>query len=208
MKQKPKLVKLKRLRSDRGGEYESSKFNKYYQTFRIIHEETPPYSPSSNGVAERKNRTFKDMINSLLLTSELSKYLWGEALNTACHILNKVPLKHNMSTLYELWKGRKSSLKYFRVWGCLAKVLVPEHKRKKLGPKTIDVVFLGYVETSYALRFLAIKSEISGIDVNTIVEFRDAIFIEDVFPMKIGIPSSVSLDYSLASTSIPEHVER
>ncbi|KAL0411504.1 UNVERIFIED_CONTAM: hypothetical protein Slati_3740100 [Sesamum latifolium] len=25
----------------------------------------------------------------------LSKYLWGEALNTACHILNRVPLKRN-----------------------------------------------------------------------------------------------------------------
>ncbi|KAK4380780.1 Retrovirus-related Pol polyprotein from transposon TNT 1-94 [Sesamum angolense] len=92
--------------------------------------------------------------------------------------------------------------------GCLAKVLVPEHKRKKLGPKTVDAVFLGYVETSYALRFLVIKSEISGIEVNIIVEFCDAVFLEDVFPMKTGIPSSVSLDDSLASTSIPEHVEK
>ncbi|KAL0391951.1 UNVERIFIED_CONTAM: Retrovirus-related Pol polyprotein from transposon TNT 1-94 [Sesamum radiatum] len=146
--------KLKRLRSDRGEEYESSKFTEYCQTFGIIHEETPPYSPSSNGVAERKNRTFKDMINSLLLTSGLPKYLWGEALNTACHILNRVPLKHNTSTPFELWK------------------------------------------------------EILGIEVNTIVEFREAVFLEDVFPMKIGIPSSVSLDDSLASTSIPEHVEK
>ncbi|KAL0302302.1 UNVERIFIED_CONTAM: Retrovirus-related Pol polyprotein from transposon TNT 1-94 [Sesamum calycinum] len=176
--------KLKRLRSDRGGEYESSKFTEYCQTFGIIHEETPPYSPSSNGVAERKNRTFKDMINSLLLTSGLPKYFVGEALNTTCHILNRVPLKHNTSTPFELWKGRKLSLKYFRMWGCLAKVLVPKHKRKKLGPKTVDAVFLGYVETSYALRFLVIKSEISGIEVNTIVEFRDAVFLEDVFPMK------------------------
>ncbi|KAL0346976.1 UNVERIFIED_CONTAM: Retrovirus-related Pol polyprotein from transposon RE1 [Sesamum calycinum] len=112
----------------------------------------------------------------------------------------QVPLKHNTSTPFELWKGRKPSLKYFRVWGCLAKVLVPEHKRKKLGPKPVDAVFLGYVETSYALRFLVIKSEIPGIEVNTIVEFRDAVFLEDVFPMKSGIPSSVSLDDSLAST--------
>ncbi|KAL2250171.1 UNVERIFIED_CONTAM: Retrovirus-related Pol polyprotein from transposon TNT 1-94 [Sesamum indicum] len=159
-------------------------------------------------MAELKNRTFKDMIKSLLLTSGLPKYLWGEALNTACHILNRVPLKHNTSTPFELWKSRKPSLKYFRVWGCLAKVLIPEHKRKKLGPKTVDAVFLGYVETSYALRFLVIKSEIPGIKVNTIVEFRDDVFLEDVFSLKTGIPSNVSLDDSLASTSIPEHVEK
>ncbi|KAK4397468.1 Retrovirus-related Pol polyprotein from transposon TNT 1-94 [Sesamum angolense] len=130
--------------------------------------ETPPYSLSSNGVAERKNRTFKDMINNLLLNSRLPKYLWGEALNTACHILYRVPLKHNTSTPFELWKGRKPCFKYFRVWGCLAKVLVPEHKRKKLSSKTVDVVFLGYVETSYALRFLVIKSEIPGIEMTNV----------------------------------------
>ncbi|KAK4381525.1 hypothetical protein Sango_2959500 [Sesamum angolense] len=105
-------------------------------------------------------------------------------------------------------EGWKPSLKYFRVRGCLAKVLVQEHKRKKLGPKTVDAVFLGYVETSYALRFLVIKSKISGIEVNTIVKFRDAVFLEDVFPMKIGTPSSVSLNDSLTSTSIPEHLEK
>ncbi|KAL0293883.1 UNVERIFIED_CONTAM: hypothetical protein Scaly_3134200 [Sesamum calycinum] len=86
--------------------------------------------------------------------------------------------------------------------------MVPKHKKKKLGPKTVDAVFLGYVETSYALRFMVIKSEISGIEVNTIVEFRDVFFIEDVFPMETGIPSNVSLDDSLAATSILEHMEK
>ncbi|KAK4400652.1 hypothetical protein Sango_1171300 [Sesamum angolense] len=111
---------------------------------------------------------------------------------------------------YELtfkFKGNQAS-NTFECGGGLAKVLVPEHKRKKLGPKTVDAVFLGYVETSYALRFLVIKSEIPSTEVNAIVEFCDAVFIEDVIPMKTGIPSSVSLDDSLASTSIPEHVEK
>ncbi|KAL0329264.1 UNVERIFIED_CONTAM: hypothetical protein Sradi_4913100 [Sesamum radiatum] len=55
---------------------------------------------------------------------------------------------------------------------------------------------------------MVIKSETPGIEINTIVEFRDAFFLEDVFPMKTGIPSSVSLEDSLASTSIPEHVQK
>src|SRR5262249_30149199 len=105
--------KLKRLRLDRGGEYELNPFNEYYRNFGIVHEETPLYSSSSNGIVERKNRTFKYMINSLLLNSRLSKYMWGEVLNTACHILNRVPLKHKEKTLFEFWKGRKPSLKYF-----------------------------------------------------------------------------------------------
>jgi transposase InsO family protein len=37
--------KIKRLRSDRGGEYFSSKFSKFYMEHGIIHKRTPPYSP-------------------------------------------------------------------------------------------------------------------------------------------------------------------
>ena len=46
--------KIKRIRSDRSREYESSAFNSFVQSLGIIHETTAPYSPTSNGVAERK----------------------------------------------------------------------------------------------------------------------------------------------------------
>ncbi|KAL8149671.1 hypothetical protein AgCh_006619 [Apium graveolens] len=88
-------------------------------------------------------------------------------------------------------------------------VFVPEHKRKKLGPKTVDCVFLGYFETTIAMRFLVLKSDIDGIVANTIVEFRDATFFEDVFPMKTGIPQGTfDDDPTRTSSSIPDHVER
>ncbi|KAL8093519.1 hypothetical protein AgCh_035404 [Apium graveolens] len=200
---------LKRLRSDRGGEYTSTLFNEFCASNDIVHEVTPPYTPESNGVAERKNRTFKDMINSMLINSGLPKYMWGEALNTAGHILNRVPLKHMDKTPYELWRKRRTSLSYLRVWGCLAKVLVPEHKRKKPGPKTVDCIFLGYLETTTARRFLVLKSDIDGIVANTIVEFRDATFFEEVFPMKTGISlGSSEDDPTHTSSSIPDHVEK
>ena len=135
--------------------------------------------------------------------------MWGEALNTACHILNRVPLKHMDKTPFELWKGKKTSLKYLRVWGCLTKVLVPKHKRKKLEPKTVDCIFLGYHETPTAMGFLVLKSDIDGIVANTIVEFHDATFIKDVFPMKTGISQGSSNDDPTnTSSSISDHVER
>ena len=46
--------KIKRLRSDRGGEYEPNPFNTFSEEHGIIHETTPPYSLESNGVAEKK----------------------------------------------------------------------------------------------------------------------------------------------------------
>ena len=41
--------KIKRLRSDRGGEYESNHLNTFCEEHGIINETTPPYSPESNG---------------------------------------------------------------------------------------------------------------------------------------------------------------
>jgi hypothetical protein len=46
-----------------------------------------PYSPQSNGVAKKKNRTLTDLVNAMLDISGLSKEWWGEAILTACHVL-------------------------------------------------------------------------------------------------------------------------
>ena len=43
--------------------------NDFCEKEGIIHEVTPPYSPESNGVAERKNRTLKEMMNAMLVSS-------------------------------------------------------------------------------------------------------------------------------------------
>ena len=40
--------KIRRIRSDRGCEYESSAINSFVQSLGIIHETTAPYSPASN----------------------------------------------------------------------------------------------------------------------------------------------------------------
>ena len=75
--------------------------------------------------------------------------------------------------------------------------------------KTVDAIFLGYVETSYAYRFLVKRSNVSGIDVNTIVQFFDATFFENVFPMKTDVPQSVSsVDSTPTTGSIPDYVKK
>ena len=65
--------KIKRLRSDRGGEYFSNEFSEFCAVHGIIHERMRPYSPQSNGIVERKNRTLTDLVNAILETAGLSK---------------------------------------------------------------------------------------------------------------------------------------
>ncbi|XP_050387501.1 uncharacterized protein LOC126803807 [Argentina anserina] len=87
--------KIKILRSDRGGEYISNEFSEFCSTHGIIHQTTTPYTPIQNRVAERKNITLKEMMNSMLNSSGAPQSLWGEALLYVNSILNKNSLKRN-----------------------------------------------------------------------------------------------------------------
>lgn len=53
--------KMKALRSDRGMEFNSQRFNKFCDEEGLKHQLTVAYSPQQNGVAERKNRTVMEM---------------------------------------------------------------------------------------------------------------------------------------------------
>ncbi|TYK14258.1 ty1-copia retrotransposon protein [Cucumis melo var. makuwa] len=87
--------KIKRLRSDRGGEYSDKTLKDFCESNGIIHEFTAPYSPQQNGIAERKNRTLKEMMNTMLLSSGLSDNMWEEAVLSVCFVLNKIPHKRD-----------------------------------------------------------------------------------------------------------------
>nr|CAE02261.2 OSJNBb0058J09.8 [Oryza sativa Japonica Group] len=111
--------KIKRLRSDRGGKFFSNEFDLFCEEHGIIHERTPPYSPESNGIAERKNRTLTDLVNAMLDTAGLPKAWWGEALLTSNHVLNRVPNRNKDKTPYEIWIGRKTITFLFAHMGVL-----------------------------------------------------------------------------------------
>ncbi|GJS00582.1 retrovirus-related pol polyprotein from transposon TNT 1-94 [Tanacetum coccineum] len=173
--------KIKVVRSDRGGEYVSP-FAELCAKHGIRHEFTAPYSPQQNGIAERKNRTLKEMVNAMLISSGLSQDMWGEAILTATYLLNKIPRKEKEETPYELWMGRKPSYQYLRVWGCLAKVVVPTPKAQKIRPKSVDCIFIGYAKNSSAYRFIVHDSKNPDIQKNAVMESRNASFFENIFP--------------------------
>jgi hypothetical protein len=82
------------------------------------------------------------------------------------------------------------TLSYLRTWGCLAKMSVPITKKRKFGSKTVDSIFLGYAIHSVGYKFLIVKSGVSDMHVGTIIESRDAIFFENIFPMRDETSSS------------------
>jgi hypothetical protein len=91
-------------------------------------------------------------------------------------------------------------------------VNVPINKKRKLGPKIVDYVFLGYAHHSIAYRFLVIKLEVHDVHVNTFLKSRDVIFFENIFPMKksydmSSLPRNVIADTTPEPSNFFDHVE-
>nr|GEV06561.1 hypothetical protein [Tanacetum cinerariifolium] len=110
----------------------------------------------------------------------LSEGFWGEVMLTACYLLNRVPNKRNKTTPYELWYKKRTNLALLRVWGCRAVVRLPGPKRKTLGEKGSDCIFVRYAEHSKAYRFYIIEPN-GSVSIKSIIESRDAIFDENRF---------------------------
>jgi transposase InsO family protein len=149
-------LQAKRFRTDGGGEFTSKSFLQYLRDHGIRKETTAPYSPQSNGVVERANRTILERVRSMLEDAGLSKRYWAEASMTAVYVKNISPtraLDRKLGgTPYEAWHGKQPDVKHLRVFGCLAFVHVPEEKRTKLDYKSKAHIFLGYSLTSKAYR--------------------------------------------------------
>lgn len=71
-----------------------------------------------------------------------------------------------------------------KVWQCLAKVMAPSPNQMKIGPKTVDCIFIGYADHKNAYRFLLYESKNPDIHKNTILESKNALFFKNIFPCK------------------------
>ncbi|GKA65763.1 zinc finger, CCHC-type containing protein [Tanacetum coccineum] len=121
----------------------------------------------------------------------LSQGFWGEAMLTACYLLNRVPNKRNRITLYKLWTKKKPNLNYLKVQGCRAVVRLLDPKLKTLGERGIECIFVGYAKHSKAFRFYVIEPN-ESVAINSIIESMDAIFDENRFS-SVPRPSQRSL---------------
>ena len=117
----------------------------------------------------------------MLISSRLPQNMWGEAILTSNYLLNKVSRKKEEKTPFELQKGRAPSYQILRVWRCLAKVVVPTTKKVKIGPKIVDYIFMGNAQNKKAYWFLVYDLKIPDIQINTIMESRNASFLKMYF---------------------------
>jgi transposase InsO family protein len=80
----------KKVRSDNGSEFKNTRIDELCDEYGIRHQFLAKYTPQSNGLVERKNRTLIDMARSMLSEYDVSHSFWVEAINMACFYSNRL----------------------------------------------------------------------------------------------------------------------
>ena len=169
--QREKDCVIKRIRSDHGREFENSRFTEFCTSEGITHEFSAAITPQQNGIVERKNRTLQEAARVMLHAKELPYNLWAEAMNTACYIHNRVTLRRGTpTTLYEIWKGRKPTVKHFHIFGSPCYILADREQRRKMDPKSDAGIFLGYSTNSRAYRVFNSRTRTVMESINVVVD--------------------------------------
>ncbi|RVW62390.1 Retrovirus-related Pol polyprotein from transposon TNT 1-94 [Vitis vinifera] len=125
------------LRSDNGGEYQSSDLQKYLEGHGIIHQTTCSNTPQQNGVAERKNRHLLEVVRASLIAAKTPISYWGEAITSAAYLINRVPSSSiNFQTPLQALTNVVVAPTVPNlppcVFGCVAFVHLHKHQRTKL----------------------------------------------------------------------------
>lgn len=127
------------LRTDNCREYFNSTLGSYLANHGIIHQSSCPDTPQQNGVSERKNRHFLEVARALMFSMNVPKYLWGEAVFTACYLINRMTskvlkLQTPISTLQKLFPLFRVSSLPPKIFGCKAFVYSHYQGQSKLDP--------------------------------------------------------------------------
>ena len=144
-------VKLKKIRSDNGKEFDNTNIEAYYDEVGIKHEVSATYTTQQNGVVEMKNRTLITLARIMFDEYNTPEAICAETINTACYASNNLFLQKFIGkTPYELLNGKKPDVSFFWVFGCKCYIY---KKQQHLGKfqRRCDIGFLiGYSSKSKA----------------------------------------------------------
>ncbi|GJU33214.1 retrovirus-related pol polyprotein from transposon TNT 1-94 [Tanacetum coccineum] len=161
------------IRTDHGREFDNEvQFGAFCDANGITHNFLAPRTPQSNGVVERKNRTLQEMSRTMLNEQSIPQKFWCNAVDTSTYILNRILIRPFLEkSPYELFKGKKPSLEYFKVFGSNRFILITKDYLTKFDPKSTEGVFLGYSPNSKA--YIILNKETMRIEESLNVRFDE-----------------------------------
>ena len=140
----------------------------YYSDHGIKRQFFVARTPQQNGVVERKNRKVQEMAQTMIMDSKLTNIFWKQTVHTTVHIQNRVMLTKNTNkTPYEIWKGRPTNVKHFRVFGSKCYIKREDGRMGKFDSRVDKGILVGYSSTrkSYKCYNLILNKVVENINV-------------------------------------------
>ena len=79
------------LRTNNALEYMKNNVSLFCSKNGIIHQTSCSHTSQQNGVAERKHIRILDVARTMMIHMHVLKYLWADAVLSACHLINRMP---------------------------------------------------------------------------------------------------------------------
>ena len=137
--------KIKSFQCDGGTEFTNNKFQSHLQYCGIVLLLACPYTPSQNGIAERKHRHVTETGLTLMFHALVLLSLWVEAFSTTVFLINRLPSSLlDGKTPYELFFGKQPDYSMLLTFRCLCFPHLKDYSPNKLSPKSASCIFLGY----------------------------------------------------------------
>ncbi len=148
---------LKVLRVDNAKELTSEEVRGWLKQKGIRLQTSAPYAHSSNGVAERFNRTLVELARAMLIGRNLPSFLWQSAIEYAAYIRNRASTRVLAGkTPEEAWTGIKPSVAHLREFGCEVWVKREGKNLSKLGgdqTKAEKHTFVGFTDDPVVIKY-------------------------------------------------------
>ena len=117
----------------------------------ILHQSSCIDTSQQNGIPKRKNKHLLEVSRELLLTNNVPKYLWGDAILTATYLINRMPsntlnFQTPLNVFHTLFPiSRISTDLPLKIFWCTMFVHNNNNNRGKLDPRARTCVFWGYL---------------------------------------------------------------
>src|SRR5688572_6111056 len=126
------------------------------------------------------------MARMMLGEFKMLERFWSEAVNTACHAINRLYLHRLLKkTSYKLPTGNKPNVSYFHVFGSKCYILVKKGRHSKFAPKGVEGFLLGYDANTKAYRVFNKSSGLFEVSSDVVFDEtngspRDQVDLDDI----------------------------
>lgn len=143
-----------------------------------------PYTPSQNGIVERKNRHVVELGLSIMKTASIPLKFWDHIFHSVVFLINRLPTKATNNAIpYTQAFNASPDYSLLKVLGCLCYPYLRDYSQHKLDSRSAPCVFIGYSSLHKGYKCLDPST-------NKVYISRHVVFHETIFPFAHQLTSS------------------